>query len=1580
MEEALSACRGIFSRFAVREDSETFISLPNVGVIVLALERHFVEDELRAILWQLAARPDGALNLVGLCEVVSYAMKGAPHTHDALMLTSPSGVSHVVSLSDVAAANLKALYTMHPTFDEQRCWLNTEAALAEHCVADGDGLDFAMTHVPASFAVRAHDWVHRPCESGGELFEVRMRGPVGLQADVTDRGDGTYLVGYTPTISGSYVVHVTLNRVAIKGSPFTLTVDSDQTRPENCHVEGSGLSGSEAGKAASFTIYKRDRHGHARTRGVDHFYADVQGPGKWECRIRDERDGSYVVTYTAKAAGTYRLDIGLAPNVGPIAHSPFTIVVKPAAPDPRTTTLVAPPPSTVLCGRPFVLQLVARDRWGNLCAQERLGGEEAPSAWVAADQNPAEKQPKGGMTGANREAATVEMLEPGKYALSLTPVTQGKNTVHVCWAGMNVKGSPFTLKALPAPPHASSYKLTSKPKSWPTLPAGARFKVRLQAHDRFGNVYSMAGCPRPLVWLRPAERPSSRSVSPERVRSSSHSSHTPSARALPPPPLMTPLAPPPSTGGAGHGGERGSDKKLMMSLPHGVARSLSARLQAKLQDELGEVTDEWRAMIEEIEAMQAQVPASPNGKPPRGADRSGARDGGGGSGRTPGKEPPTPLLRRHEDGAAEGSLAFAPSPALVTALGPRSSAAGTGGNAEGAYHAEGGGAEDARVHCEVLELGHGVYELSGTPLKAGHYHMCIRLAPLAPSASDPAGRGGAAGPAGRVTAANAPDVGHASEASVVETVEHPAALAISVEEAEGALGVVKIVAGATWPPACELHGDGLFVGYEGDESCYDVVAYDRHGNVASSGGERYELRAHKLLPGGTRRLTPLEHCVDDHKDGTYTVRYTPHEAGRWELCLYHRGMAAAEATPTSPSRKASGSSGAATGAAGSSASEMATVVGGRSFMVAVRPALAKHLSTEEANAAMEAHARAETALACECYGSGLLPCTAGDMRTLTVRMPPRPLRSPPCRVIRNERGEDVVAGGQQARLGSWSLAEHTVLDQAQLAVTASVERLPGCGQQAVPSPFALNEVRDNGDGSWYIAYTVICAGTMHLNVELQGGGHIAGSPFAIPVATGELIPQHATIEGAGLRDADTGVATAVDIFARDHMNNALPYDAATYDVRIVRTSRRVPVPKKSTVVLAAGGTPAAGAPPAGAAALSSEVAPVSEVEASSGDDATSGAASIVEVELVCGPDGGCRAHFTLLEPGTYALHASTGGVPVAGSPFHLSCGAGPVDLSCCTLLEVGIGGEPLQRVASIGGGRLWLQTRDGLANARTTPSSQPLTCELREIGGAPPAHTPCAVADLGDGRIEVTYPPTTPTGLHAVVIGFAPAADDGSAPRRAPSASGATEHCVGRLRMDAAIRFGDEALVSTPSVLRVKPGVLFDVLVSAVDEAGRQAARGGEALKAQLSSGPAPVALEVFDTGGGAYRVATAVQVSGEYRIAFSLNGLPVAGSPITLIAPRATSRPPTASAGSSVASVRTSSPRRPGSPRGAPAVSAMPRATSPRGGAAARASSPRSARPTVTPLSQPKLPPTGAAANKPQRSPRSPRSVASPR
>lgn len=277
MQDALDACKGLFTRF---DAGDGLCPLRSIGVIVLALERNFVVEELRAILQQLAKRADGALDLHGLCEVVSYVMKGEPYTHDALTLTDRTGCETVVTLGDVAAASLKALYTMHPTFDNERCWLHTDAALASQCTAEGDALAFAGTEQTVSFTIHARDWVRKRCPGGGEFFEVRLRGPATIQGDVSDNGDGTYTATFAANISGAYSLSVTLARQHIAGSPFSVTVDADQTRPEYCVAQGGGLSAAEAGKPATFTIFKRDRFGHPRLRGVDHFYADVQVPGR----------------------------------------------------------------------------------------------------------------------------------------------------------------------------------------------------------------------------------------------------------------------------------------------------------------------------------------------------------------------------------------------------------------------------------------------------------------------------------------------------------------------------------------------------------------------------------------------------------------------------------------------------------------------------------------------------------------------------------------------------------------------------------------------------------------------------------------------------------------------------------------------------------------------------------------------------------------------------------------------------------------------------------------------------------------------------------------------------------------------------------------------------------------------------------------------------------------------------------------------------------------------------------------------------------------------------------------------------
>ena len=90
-------------------------------------------------------------------------------------------------------------------------------------------------------------------------------------------------------------------------------------------------------------------------------------------------------------------------------------------------------------------------------------------------------------------------------------------------------------------------------------------------------------------------------------------------------------------------------------------------------------------------------------------------------------------------------------------------------------------------------------------------------------------------------------------------VENEHASAVALEESHGVLCAdVRVVAGRIWPPACTLSGSGLAVAHEGEAAAFELIAIDQYGNAATSGGEFFELRAYRLLPGGQRRRTRVE--------------------------------------------------------------------------------------------------------------------------------------------------------------------------------------------------------------------------------------------------------------------------------------------------------------------------------------------------------------------------------------------------------------------------------------------------------------------------------------------------------------------------------------------------------------------------------------------------------------------------------------------------------------------------------------------------------------------------------------------------
>jgi hypothetical protein len=243
-----------------------------------------------------------------------------------------------------------------------------EAAHSQ-CVADGEGLQEATSGQSSSFTVRARDTFDNQRLLGGDSFRVVGEG-VGAnryEGNVTDLGDGTYRVTYTPTAAGWYSMAVSLQpqqhptrhapRVAahrdssayevqrsllhshIKGSPFRVRVQPGRTHAPACTVVGLGLIASVAGARAAFTIQSKDEQGnnieitdeHERVgnRPVDHWMVALKrvptvGESEGEAAREAEVGGSavarslagssggmYESEYTAVVAGRYSLSVTL---------------------------------------------------------------------------------------------------------------------------------------------------------------------------------------------------------------------------------------------------------------------------------------------------------------------------------------------------------------------------------------------------------------------------------------------------------------------------------------------------------------------------------------------------------------------------------------------------------------------------------------------------------------------------------------------------------------------------------------------------------------------------------------------------------------------------------------------------------------------------------------------------------------------------------------------------------------------------------------------------------------------------------------------------------------------------------------------------------------------------------------------------------------------------------------------------------------------------------------------------------------------------------------------------------------------
>jgi hypothetical protein len=254
---------------------------------------------------------------------------------------------------------------------------------ASNCKVEGKSLETGRVGDEGTFKIFAFDKFSNPIRRGGDLFDIKIMGPISISTCAIDCGDGSYNASYMITKAGSYKITISVNTMQVARSPFSLTLVEGDTHPTKTTLVVATKDGT-CGTATIFTIQAHDVYGNPRTSGGDKFSVSMVPPqldkAVIKCEIKDNGNGTYQVTYTASIAGEHHGEVVLA-DLGHVTGSPFRVKQLPgknsqssyfithvSAGAPHAAKCVVQGQAhTVTAGTTanFVVQL--RDQFGNNC-------------------------------------------------------------------------------------------------------------------------------------------------------------------------------------------------------------------------------------------------------------------------------------------------------------------------------------------------------------------------------------------------------------------------------------------------------------------------------------------------------------------------------------------------------------------------------------------------------------------------------------------------------------------------------------------------------------------------------------------------------------------------------------------------------------------------------------------------------------------------------------------------------------------------------------------------------------------------------------------------------------------------------------------------------------------------------------------------------------------------------------------------------------------------------------------------------------------------------------------------------------
>uniref|UniRef100_A0A9J7X8A7 Filamin B n=1 Tax=Cyprinus carpio carpio TaxID=630221 RepID=A0A9J7X8A7_CYPCA len=252
---------------------------------------------------------------------------------------------------------------------------------------------------------------------GGKHIKAHVKNPSGAATDcvISDNGDGTYNVEYTPFENGVHSVEVLYDETLVPKSPFQVGV-GEGCDPSRVQAKGPGLEEALTDKPNKFSIVTRGA-------GIGGLGITIEGPSESKMSCKDNKDGSCNVEYTPYVPGLY--DVNITYGGQHISGSPFKVPVKDVV-DSSKVKISGPGVSSGV--RAKIPQSFTVD-----CSKAGV----APLS-VA-------------VTGPKGIAEPVEVTDngDGTHTVAYTPSVEGSYSVAVKYADEEVPRSPFKLRVQP---------------------------------------------------------------------------------------------------------------------------------------------------------------------------------------------------------------------------------------------------------------------------------------------------------------------------------------------------------------------------------------------------------------------------------------------------------------------------------------------------------------------------------------------------------------------------------------------------------------------------------------------------------------------------------------------------------------------------------------------------------------------------------------------------------------------------------------------------------------------------------------------------------------------------------------------------------------------------------------------------------------------------------------------------------------------------------------------------------------------------------------------------------------------------